>query len=314
MNIEQVKEIFEKGLNVISSPIDYTNLINMRNNLYKLDTINRILLYTQNKEAFDVKTALEWSVLNRDIRKGQTPIYLMVPSYKSQYIDTETGEPVEITDLNIDELNKALKYNIITKVENIESTDIVSYFDIRQTKSINNIEYNINKPIMTASSLLELITNITGCTVEESDIDYYSKKDNKLSVRKQSYNDLLVTLSRVIYQYYIDKLTSTNSVDISDFSEYDNELLNITVLYSIVTLLGGEINFNFDIVRHTPKNRIIDILNISNSIIIEVASKALFSNSEQNIDTFHSIAVTKKAEALLNIMEANDINKKMKGE
>ena len=65
--------------------------------------------------------------------------------------------------------------------------------------------------------------------------------------------------------------------------------------------------------RNTSKKRLLDILNINNIIIIDIAEQLDFNNVESNNDLIHNNLIIKKAEVLLNIMEANNINKIMKG-
>lgn len=314
MDTHEIKDIFNKGLDMISNPNDYKNIINMRNNLYRLDTINRILVYVQNKNAFDIKSRAEWSIQYRDIMKRQKPIYLIIPRYKTEYIDSESGEELINSDLSVDELNRALEYGVVIKKESISNTAIETFYDIRQTKSLNGNKYNINKPILSTKKVLELLINITSCSIEESELDYYSNSENKLYISKQSYSNIVNTVSKIIRDYYIKKLSDNNVIDTSEFSEYDNELLNSTIIYSIKTLLCvNNYNDNFDIVRNTSKKRLLDILNINNIIIIDIAEQLDFNNVESNNDLIHNNLIIKKAEVLLNIMEANNINKIMKG-
>ena len=314
MKIEQIRELFNNGIDEISNSIGYEAVANMRNNLYKLDTINRILLYTQNKDAFDVRTALEWSTCNRDIRINQKPIYLVVPYYKTKYIDSDSNNEINVDDLNVDELNKALEYGIITKHEDIESTNIESYFDIRQTKPVNNINYSIEKHALSSGKILMILKDITGYSIEESEIDYCSDNERTVFISKKSYKELAKSVSKILCNYYIKRLTAEDIVNTSEFSDYDKELLETTIRFGISTLCGVNYNEDFSAVKHTTKEKIIDIFNISNSIIIDVAARLDTNTGIKNYDAYHNLVITKKAEAILNIMEANSIYKIMKGE
>ena len=315
MEAENLKDLFEKGIDIISSPKEYAHIVNMKNNLYRLDTINRILLYVQNDNAFDVRTALEWSSLNRDIRKGQKPAYMILPSYDVKYIDNETGETIKDSDLSPDELVRAIEYGIVKRDESIQDTEVIPYFDIRQTKSVNNAEYKVDKPSKSSKELLRILCEITGYSIEESEMDYISNSEKAIYISKKAYNELVLTFAEFIIKYYKYKLAENGIVDTSNFSEYEMELLETTLKYSIVTLFGQDIQCSFDIVRYTNKEKIMEILNISNSIIIDIASHMRIGDtSNTNIDAYHSMNITRKAEVLLNIMEANKINKKMKGE
>lgn len=313
MKIEQIRELFNDGIDEISNQTGYETVANMRNNLYKLDTINRILLYTQNKDAFDVRTALEWSTCNRDIKSNQKPIYLVVPSYKTKYIDSVSNNEISIDDLNVDELNKALEYGIITKYEEIESTNIESYFDIRQTKPVNNINYTIEKYALSSGKLLMILKNITGYNIEESEIDYCSDNERTVFISKKQYKELAKSVSKMLCNYYIKRLNAEGIVNTSELSDYDKELFETTIRFGISTLFGINYNEDFSAVKHTSKEKIIDILNISNSIIIDVAARLDTNTGIQNHDAYHNLVITKKAEAILNIMEANSIYKTMKG-
>lgn len=315
MEIAEVYEIFSKNINKVLNPSSYKNIIRKDNNLGRFDVLNRILLSIQNINAYDVRTADEWLLDNRVIKKGSKPCYILVPLYKHEYIDSDSGKPVNTGDLTLDETNAAIKYGLIQREDKIETSYTKSVFDIRQTKPNKaNEKYKITKPVIKTSKIIGLVRDITGCTVEKSDMTYYSKSNNTFYISKQEYKQLCMNVVDVIVDYCIDNLVNAipNNSEI-EFSEYDIELIRNTLTFSLDTFLRDGRDSNFDIVMHTSTEKVLTILNITDSIVFNITSSLEYNNQIMTRDISYNIDMLKKAEALLDIMEANNVNKKMKG-
>lgn len=318
MEVKELSELLNKNFNKLFTPNRYKHILNRGNNLIRLDIVNRMLVELQYDNAFDLRTSDEWLLENRGIVKKEKPIYLIIPKYKYEYIDKETGKTIDNKELSIGEINKAIEYNIIERVDTIDNMYTIPVFDIRQTYSLDKSKYNINKPIISSKKLLEIMHNITMCNIEICEDTYYSKSDNILYLKKQPYSELVITISEYLAQYYIDNdlkklIDIPQNISYKDLTEYDIDLIKQSLIFAIVTLLGGKIDINFDIINYTTNDKAILILNIVDSMLIEISTKLKFTNTSHIMDVSSNINMLKKAEALLDIMEANNINKIMKG-
>lgn len=314
METVEISKLFQDNINRVLTPNGYKHIIRRDNNLSRFDILNRILIEIQYPNAYDVRTSEEWLIDNRNVKTNSKGISIMLPVYSSKYIDAETGEEININDLTLDELNAAMQHNVVLRKDSLETTCIKQLYDIRQTISLDNSKYTVSKPIIKSSSIINMFQAVTGCTVEYGDMTYYSKSKNILTVSKQKYTDLATNLVDILVDFYIK--TAINNVcsnDDIDFSEYDIDLIKYTLQYSLDTLLRDNRDCEFDIVRHTSTDKLLLILNIVDSIVSGISENIEYNNSNISRDAVSSIETLKKAEALLNIMEANNISKIMKG-
>ena len=315
MNVEQLTEQLYNNLSTLLSPISYKSLLNRANNLNSFDVINRLLIEMQSKKSFEIRTEEDWDMHGRLLNKRAKPIYIILPKYSYRYTNKETGEILVDTDLNSNEILKALQYGIIEKTEVIENVYSLPMYDIRDTVSKGDIEYKVTKPNISARGLMELFTNITGATIEKCDESYYSKSCNTLFINNKSHKELVISVATGLTSYYTHNRISNIIAEISEdkLLEYNKQLLNDSIQYAICTLLGVDIDITFDVVIHTSNNTLINILNIVDNIIFEISNYLEF-NTEYNFkDAISSINMLRKSEALLSILEANDILNKMKG-
>jgi hypothetical protein len=320
MKSEELYTLLVNNINNILTPENYKNIINKNNNLSRYDILNRLLIEIQYPGAYDVRTEDEWVLDNRCIKSKAKPINIMCPVYKHQYIDTKTNEPIKDDDLSIDEISQALKYGIIRRDDNINDVSVACVYDIRETKSAVDDKYEILKLKLGYQILLYVATNILKCAVVQSDTNSYSKENKKLFIMKQDYNSMATFVAKIITEHYKDDLVkdaikSYNPDIINDMTEYDNELLINTIQYTIETIFGLESDIKFDIVTHTNSERVLDILIIADSITSELNKYLVYNkdNNSTNVDMTYKIEIMKRAEMLLDIMEANKIHKKMKG-
>lgn len=312
METVDIAKLFQDNINKVLTPSGYKRIVNRDNNLSRFDILNRILIEIQYPDAYDIRTAEEWVIDNRNVKNANNGINILLPVYSHKYVDSETGNEINPSDLTLDELNAAVKYGVIHREDILETTCIKKLYDIRQTAPLDKSKYIVSKPVVKSSNLIKLFQTITGANTVYGDITYYSKSKNELTVSNQKYSDLASILIDVLVDYYI-KNSIGSLYDISDFSEYDMDLLRYTMQYSLDTLLRSGRDCSFDIVRHTNNEKILLILTIVDSLLSEVSEHLDYNDRLINKDISRSVEVLKKAEALLDIMEANNISKIMKG-
>lgn len=316
MDASILSEKLNKNINKLLSPSGYKNILNRGNNLIRFDVLNRMLIELQGSGSFDLKTEEEWLIENRQIRKKEKPIYIIMPRYESSLIDVQSGETLGKTDLSIEEIEKAIEYNIIERVNQVTDLYTLAMYDIRQTLNQSDDKYVINKPVLDTSSLLDIITGITNCSIEICDEDYYSISENTVFLKKDKYSKIALLISYYLAQYFtkigLTKLAKDNCIDIDSLSESEKELIQSSIEYSLETLFIGKAEADFEIVSHMQKDKLIAILNIVDMCILEVIQRIKFTKPASR-DAISSVHKLRKAEVILNIMEANDINNKMKG-
>lgn len=310
METVELAKIFKEGLYDVLTPNRYKNIIDRNNNLSRFDVLNRILIEIQYPGAYDIRTEEEWVIDNRNVKNKSNGINILLPLYTYKYIDVETGNEVNINDLTLDELNAAIKYGVISKETNIETSYVVKMYDIRQTIRIDDTRYTVSKPEMKSSVLINIFKDVTGCQVLYGDVTYYSKSKNELIVSKQSYMQLANSLCDILVDYYISIVKKDNN---EELSEYDMDLIRYTLQYSIDTLFMSIRECSFDIVRHTDVNKLLMILNIVDSLLYGISDSINYTGNQVGKDAITSVETLRKAENLLNIMEANNISKTMKG-
>lgn len=315
MNSTDISNFVNENIGKIANPNVYKSIIRKDNNLFRFDILNRILIYLQCNDAYDVRTAEEWIIDDRLVKNEDERIYLLFPKYVSRYIDSESGNVIDNESIGINEVNEALKYNIIQKETTIDSIETKVFTDIKNTKSIDDTEYKVAKPILSQKVLLEILVKVTGCTVEKSDMNYYAKNDNTLYLSETSYNGIAnIVLSSIMtffkHEGLIDKYIEEYNIDINEQSKL---ICEKTIEFMIASSFNCDINTEFSEVANTDINTLIDILNIADDVASIVISNIDYTSDLIKKDATYSINVIRRAEKLLNIMEANSIQKTMKG-
>lgn len=309
MNIKEITALVNDGISKLTDTEYTKKILNRKNNLFRYDLTNRIAILMQNDKAYDLRTYDEWKSLGRKVRKKQKPIFIMIPNQKFQYIDTENGEVINDNDLTIDEFNKALEYKLIKRVETTDNFINKAVYDVRQTKANGESKYTIPKPVLTSTNIVDTFIKITGASIEICDTNYYSVSDNILYLEKDNYRNLAATLAKIITQYEINNIKNNDKY--AALSDDAKEQLENAILFSLSTLFNCDIQSELD-TSHLNTENILKILEIVD-IIIEVVIQKMEFNINESIDAVQDLMRFRKAEALLDIMEANTINKTMKG-
>ena len=320
MNNKTILELLESTDSIMNDSHRIKNVLRLDNNLFGFEVINRILIelqYNKAVPAFELKSKQEWEIDGRQVIDGQEPVYIVVPVYKTCYIDIEND--VEITDddrLTHDELVKAVELGLVNRLDNMSSMSVIPVYDIRQTVSIIP-EYNVKRINLSTSKLLDIASHIMECNLTLGNEYKYLKDMNNLIVKKDSYINVANALSGIISKYLINN--RLKSILLGTKENSDSYILNedLTFLYkglnySINTLFNGDIDINLDIKQDINANKFIYMINCIQCLYSEVVNYVvndINSDSSASGDYIASISRIKKAEAILAIMEANDIHK-----
>lgn len=317
MNSKSISELLMNNIDKINDPTFYKSILRHDNNLSRFDILNRMIIEIQRPKMYDARTEDEWLSVGRSIRSKQKPVYILLPKYKVEYIDNKTDKALDKSDLTLDEISSALKYGIIRKENNIKSMNVKAVFDIRQTYNKVDEKYIIDKVHIKYSNLVKLVQSLTGCSIQKSDITYFHKKDNRFEISKMQYDEFAQAVCDIVIQYYtnsvLDDLLNNSELDMeyTDLTEYDHDLLTESMRFSIESLLGVNSEPNFEIIRHTSREKTLFILNIVDSILSDILSKLDTGSVINEKSIGYTLELARKAEVLLNIMEANTIRAKL---
>lgn len=320
MNNKYILELLENTDSIMSESSRIKNVLRLNNNLFGFEVINRLLIelqYNKSEYAFELKSKQEWEIEGRQVIDEQEPIYITVPVYKTSYMDIDTG--LEITEedkLTHDELVKAIELGLVSRVEDMNSMSVMPVYDIRQTLSITP-NYKVKHFELSSSRLLDLTSNLMGCSIQIGNDYKYSKENHVLIVRKDTYINIANALSSILAKYMINNKLKSILIGTKESSDcsISNEDLNFIykgLTFSINTLFNGNIDIDLEIKENINANKFIYMLNLIYCLISDVVASVINNDTHSNVpctDYITSISRIQKAEAILAIMEANDINK-----
>ena len=305
MTIESLVNKIHDNEGLIASNDGICAILNRSNNLVGYDYLNRIILYIQYKNAFDVRTAEQWELDGFNVKKDSKPLYIVKAKYKSKYIRTKTGDIIDDLDLTPIEINSAIKYGIIHKENCIDKVETSCVFDIRQLNLDKDYKDKINRKL-SKKDVINVFKGITGYTVVESEENYVSKSRKQLFIKKGTYKEIVITIANELSTFFIEN--SNISID-----NVDKKFLHKALIYSIETLFLVDNPTSFIDEANNDTYKILEVFNIVDAYMYEI-NKILYNNNIiNNIDSNAESDYINKVNLILNIMESNIINNKMKG-
>lgn len=305
MNTIGIVELLNNNEDKIKSKEFILNILNMQNNLICYDFLSRILIELQCEKAFDVRTQEEWLAVNRSIKSGANPIWIVLPIYEKKYVYSDNeNKDADIHDMNIIEKNKAIELNIIKRKESISDIKIQAVYDIRQTSCIEDTQFEVGKPILNHKELLRIFEDITKCTIEITDEFYYSTSENILFIPKVEYKTFANMIAIAFQRYFLDY------IELPKYSEEQLENLKKYIEITLTTLFRGKHSVQIeDAIDIKDYIQIIGIVDgIVERIINKINYKGQFNLSSSAIQ---SIGVLKKAEVVVDLLTAVYTNKKL---
>lgn len=318
MNKSEVNSIIIKGIRNINNEDFFMSVINNRNCLYRYDIINRLLILSQCSNPYDIKTEEEWMILNRKVIDNSSAIHILGYNYTNKYIDNTTKEELDAVDLDPLEIEKALKYKIITKKPFIESSNIIRVYDIRNTKAIGDSEYKVPKPIRTYKNISKALSETTGCLIHYTDENTeYNIDNNELYLDNLSIDNMIEQSTFVLKNIYLNKYSEHSIFNKFNIDKYEisDRLCSDTIKYMISTLFNKpcEIDIDFSYIKDIDKRCIINVINMASFVVNYFIEHLEYNGTVNKNKAQLDIDIMYKAEKLLDIMEANSLNKKMKG-
>lgn len=315
MKLEEFNSKLNESLPMLLDEDTFIKILNINNNLYRFDILNRIALNIMyDYELLDVKTEEEWFKHGRKIIDKKKIIYITTPKYGTKYIDNETKEQINVIEFTPSEIQEALRLGVISKINDAEDISINIMYDIKNTSNIDKSKkYDIVKPKIDLKILIELAKEITGMTIEPSDeVTFYSEKDNNLFLAKESYRKMVNKILDILVNLIFKQVENEIEID----KQY-KDIIKHSALFSLQTLFNienkNELIYKLKSNMITDYNIMLDILYTVDIITFKVIEQLEKINGIDNCSSADTIEKNNKISAMLSIMQANSIQIKMKG-
>lgn len=305
----KANEIINRSIDTLSTLgiDDIEKILNKCNNLGRYDSINRLIIYSQMKNAFDLRTEQEWFEMGMKIKPKQSPIFIVYTDAKYKYFDSLTGEEFINRDMNPEEFKAALKYGIITRKMHDNKLKIGEVFDISQTYCDNKSDYETPTPIVSISSILSFIEKSFNIRTEKSDESYFSKNNKVLYICEDTFENNYDKLISVI----IDNTDIRGILNKFNVSLTDNniEFVKNAVRLSLRSIITQE-KFNDDIDIY--EDELLGLISAVDAIVFPVMSIFDIKGSYCSDIDSHKIEINNKAELIANLYESCKMRNKIK--
>lgn len=311
MKLNELVALLKDNMYRLSNENVYKSILNMKNGLIRFDSINRIMISLQTEKAFDIKTADEWTLCGKNLVKGAKPIYILLPVYKNEYFDKLTEIPINKIDLNNEELQEAIRLGIVEQKNGIAEMKLGKMFDISDTlpMSASGIDkYNMVKPELSLFELFSMFRNITGYKIERAGTPEEERMDTEemaIYLWGKEYTEIARTLAVALAKYAIFSEKQFESVD-----EWEVELIKDSISFSLQTLFALEnVDTEFKALENLGGEQVLEILNIINTVVANFMQYMKFDGTEEKLSTVQDIDKIRRAEKLLNSLNAFKIRK-----
>ena len=318
MKIDELQSLF---VNNIQSLYKYnmSEFLTRKQGTVSLDFTNRLLVFIQDRAAMDVKSEYKWLIYGRKLKDNAYGINIIVPKYKITYTDKDTGEPISSIDLTPSEFNKAFKLGVIQKHKEVISYELDLLYEIRDTVIYDEGQYG------------KYINNLANKEIKISNILSFMEDAlyiNVVNGEKTEYTNGNVVIGSEDVQDKVSKLIGilsnilSNQSHILEVTGLEREFIGKAIEYSLKTYnkisvtnkdeidkLSNEV-YNQLSLNAEDTDKLIDIMNIIETYVNSVIDLSI-NQFETSVEK--EFIINKKATRLLNILEANQVIKHMKG-
>lgn len=318
MKIDELQSLF---VNSIQSLYKYnmSEFLTRKQGTVSLDFTNRLLVFIQDRAAMDVKSEYKWLIYGRKLKDNAYGINIIVPKYKITYTDKDTGEPISSIDLTPSEFNKAFKLGVIQKHKEVISYELDLLYEIRDTviydegqygKYINNLA---NKEIK-ISNILSFMEDVLYINVVNGEKTEYT--NGNVVIGSEDVQDKVSKLIGILSNILSNQ---SHSLEVTGL---EREFIGKAIEYSLKTYnkisvtnkdeidkLSNEV-YNQLSLNEEDTDKLIDIMNTIETYVNSVIDLSI-SQFETSVEK--EFIINKKATRLLNILEANQVIKHMKG-
>lgn len=312
MDVVEVSKLLVKNKNYLCNEDNYKRVINMGKNTYRYDLINRILIDIQFKNAFDLRTKEEWALVGRQTKDKAVAVYVLLPKYKVAYISNLSGKEMG-NELSSEELERAVGYNIVTRVNDVDNIEIKEVYDVSQTRSVTDKSEKLSRPRLDDTGILSLVRSLTGYDVKFSDMTYVSKSAKTVFVNNSSYGGLRLSVSEAIQLYYSDTdikmMCNEHGIEVLDSRGL--RVFRESLRYALLSLMGIEKDVDLSEVESTPEDMVFNIANLVNRILCDVSIRFEMINSKEFMSAEESIKLAQEAEFVLSVLDSYKVYKQL---
>lgn len=246
-------------------------LLKSDNMLCRHTLMNRILIDIQDTEhkATDIRTLEEWFILGRRIKDTSKAVALIVASDGARYVDTETGRPIAVGELNPSEIGMALKIGVIKKSTDIIATKVVTGYEYSNTYEVEEGLYK--EKIEPGFSIMSKIVRDmygVGFTLDRNNTD-----KSTIYVPKDAYKAIEAIVATVVGKSGCNKEMAeyamfsmlgimSNEIKSNNIDELDRvQQLIREILKSYLRILGYTEQAKEDIKNVEDSKKMFDVLN-----------------------------------------------------
>ena len=324
MRAESLKILLKNNMDMVFQPENYEEYIKQVATIRGYNFLNRCLIFIQNRKSTDVRSEMSWAEAGRKINETNNPIHILVPVYRTSYIDTETTEEVTDPKLTPIELNQAVMLGILKRNREIIDFKSTLVYDIQDTTEIEgSYKDNGNNRNIKLSNLCRLGKQLCGMNISnKTKKTYYDSSNRTLYVGKEREISQLPTLIEVIVKSLVDRIDENyrlNTME-SDDEQLENmpkidgihrRIIEDSVVYAICYGLGVKPKIDLSISERLYEESIgdehkmdrvqktMDCVGSLVDIVVYTGMGVEKKDQESEIDKF------RRAEQLLDIIEAN---------
>ena len=317
MEVYDIIEEFESIKSKITNSSTIEKLLNRRNNLSRFDIANRLLFISLDEEVTDLRTKEEWYALGREIINTKHIIYGMAPVYTTKYTDSMSGDEIDSYEFTTKEIEKALEYDIIHKEKDVADITIMKLYDIRNTHKDNksSIEFKPILPDNSIKSLAKILAELENAKITESDdITFLSRSEHELFIARDRYEETADKLCDELLETLFSR-EETLSLIVEN-SKIEKDTIQEFVKYSLKSVYSIEDKnrLDFQVRRLNSKDidKMMEVVIKADAIAFNIIN-CLYKNDTDISDAASNIVRMKKVEMLLDIMQANYVQSKLKG-
>lgn len=335
MDANSLKILLKNNVGMLFESENYSDYIKQTISVEGYDFMNRFLIFFQNRRATDVKGELAWSELGRAVIESNKPIWVIVPVYRSVYINIETEAELKNNELSLTEIIQALELGLIQRQKSIVDFESTMVYDIGDTRIINEAQaeeyetYSKKKNIK-LSTLCDLCKQTCDMQIASNDGDtYYSSEYNTIYIGKDSGVNKASAIVKILvgclierltnnYELYTGELDSMASENKLVLDDINRRFIEDSVMYAVYNYMGINVEYAFEYIKEVYQEVVESERNMTELInklnCIEYLTDSILSKfNSGNIDSTSKILVMKKAERLLDIIEANNVMLLLRG-
>lgn len=315
----QLYNLYESSISSVITSSMLSSLADTGCSIGAYNFINRVLIYIQNKYASNVMGADSWEVIGRSLVKKSSPIWIIDSITKTVYTDNETGETIDNVGLTLAEIDNAVRLGILSKSKEVVGIRSFPVFDVRDTEIYDNLTYKeylrSRKSNIKLSDILNTLSN--GFKVKSipdpKGKSRFDKSNNTLSIGRDSLESKVDAAALAIF-YQMSSLKSESepviSSDIVDIAKsFSQEYLKSCIVSDYMVDESAfakvdSLDLNDSDTLEQFMTIMIELFDLLNAFIESVIPKSTGFND----------SVIRKANELLNLLEANYEYSRLRGD